>query len=54
MVYGEPVVGSPRVLGPLEQDVMGVLWAASGPLAVRDVLVRLNAGRETPLPYTTR
>jgi predicted transcriptional regulator len=42
-----------RVLGPLEAEVMQVMWAASGPLGVRAVLERLNAGRDAPLAYTT-
>jgi predicted transcriptional regulator len=32
---------------------MEVLWAASGPLAVRDVLEALNERRPSPLAYTT-
>ena len=42
-----------RVLGPLEAEVMGVMWSTDGPVAVRAVLERLNEGRETPLAYTT-
>jgi predicted transcriptional regulator len=41
------------VLGSLEAEVMAVLWAAAGPLPVRAVVERLNAGRGTPLAYTT-
>jgi predicted transcriptional regulator len=40
-------------LGPLEAEVMQVLWAAKGPLPVRAVLERLNRGRRPPLAYTT-
>jgi predicted transcriptional regulator len=40
-------------LGPLETEVMEVLWAAKEPLAVRAVLERLNRGRRPPLAYTT-
>lgn len=40
-------------LGPLEAEVMGVLWSADAPLAVREVLAVLNAGRGAPLAYTT-
>ncbi|WP_436772250.1 BlaI/MecI/CopY family transcriptional regulator [Yinghuangia sp. YIM S09857] len=40
-------------LGPLEQDVMAVLWSADGPLPVRDVLDALNDRRDAPLAYTT-
>lgn len=43
----------PPLLGPLEQAVMAVLWEASAPLPVRDVLDALNARREAPLAYTT-
>ena len=32
---------------------MGALWAAATPLAVREVLDRLNDGRRPPLAYTT-
>lgn len=42
-----------RVLGPLEADVMQVMWAADAPLGVRAVLDRLNADRGAPLAYTT-
>ncbi|MEV8435910.1 BlaI/MecI/CopY family transcriptional regulator [Actinosynnema sp. NPDC051121] len=40
-----------RGLGELEAAVMDVLWRASGPLKVRDVLDRLDTGRQ--LAYTT-
>jgi predicted transcriptional regulator len=40
-------------LGPLEAEVMAVLWQADAPLSVRDVVERLNAGRAAPLAYTT-
>jgi predicted transcriptional regulator len=42
-----------KVLGPLEADVMRVMWEAEGPLPVRAVLDRLNEGRTPPLAYTT-
>ena len=42
-----------KVLGPLEADVMRVLWAARQPMAVREVLDRLNANRRPALAYTT-
>jgi predicted transcriptional regulator len=41
------------VLGPLETEIMNVLWKASGPLSVREVLDALNADRQAPLAYTT-
>lgn len=40
-------------LGPLEAQVMQILWAAREPLTVRDVLERLNRGRRPSLAYTT-
>jgi predicted transcriptional regulator len=42
-----------RVLGPLEAEVMQVMWAADGRMSVRAVLDRLNDGRDSPLAYTT-
>lgn len=41
------------VLGPLEADVMRVMWAADGPMNVRAVRDRLNEGRDSALAYTT-
>ena len=40
-------------LGPLEAEVMAVLWRADGPVSVRGVVVRLNTRRSAPLAYTT-
>jgi predicted transcriptional regulator len=40
-------------LGPLEAEVMRVLWRAREPLTVRAVLERLNRRRRQPLAYTT-
>ena len=40
-------------LGPLESEVMELLWASGGPVMVRDVLGRLNEQRPEPLAYTT-
>jgi predicted transcriptional regulator len=42
-----------KVLGPLEAEVMGVMWAAHDRLSVRSVLERLNEARDSPLAYTT-
>ncbi len=42
-----------KVLGPLEAEVMHVLWANDGPVSVREVLDELNKGRRPPLAYTT-
>lgn len=39
--------------GPLETEVMGVVWTAGAPVPVREVMVRLNDGRVDPLAYTT-
>ena len=41
------------VLGPLEGELMEILWAAKRPMPVRDVLERANAARRDPLAYTT-
>ncbi|MFK0153518.1 BlaI/MecI/CopY family transcriptional regulator [Streptomyces sp. NPDC090499] len=41
------------VFGPLENEIMEVLWQARGPMTVREVLGTLNTGRSTPLAYTT-
>jgi predicted transcriptional regulator len=40
-------------LGPLETEIMRLVWAARKPLTVRDILDRLNAGRSPQLAYTT-
>ena len=45
--------GGGSTLGPLEAEVMAALWEAAGPLSVREVVQRLNAGRAAPLAYTT-
>jgi predicted transcriptional regulator len=42
-----------RVLGPLEAEVMQVLWPAGKPLGVRAVMEKMNKGRSAPLAYTT-
>jgi predicted transcriptional regulator len=42
-----------QVLGPLESEVMEILWSASEPLNVPEVLSRLNADRSPQLAYTT-
>jgi predicted transcriptional regulator len=42
-----------KVLGPLEAEVMDVLWSADEPMSVRDVLAQLNRSRSEPLAYTT-
>jgi predicted transcriptional regulator len=45
--------GGGSALGPLEAEVMAVLWQADTALSVREVVDRLNAGRRAPLAYTT-
>ncbi len=45
--------GGGSALGPLEAEVMAVLWQADRPVSVREVVVRLNTDRATPLAYTT-
>lgn len=44
-----------RVLGPLEAEIMRVLWSDSTgrPVSVRAVLEELNRDRRPPLAYTT-
>lgn len=46
----QPVAGT---LGPLEAEVMTVLWSHKVPMTVREVRTDVNAGREAPLAYTT-
>jgi predicted transcriptional regulator len=45
--------GGGSALGPLEAEVMAVLWDAGVAVSVREVVERLNTGRATPLAYTT-
>jgi predicted transcriptional regulator len=45
--------GAGSTLGPLEAEVMAVMWRAGRPLPVREVAVELNAGRDAALAYTT-
>jgi predicted transcriptional regulator len=45
--------GGGSALGPLEAEVMAVLWDTAAPVPVREVAERLNAGRTAPLAYTT-
>jgi predicted transcriptional regulator len=40
-------------LGPLESELMELVWALDRPLSVRELLERLNKGREPQLAYTT-
>jgi predicted transcriptional regulator len=48
--WGDDVVG---LAGSLERAIMEALWAAPGPLRVRELLVRLNEGTEKSLAYNT-
>jgi predicted transcriptional regulator len=46
--------GKPReLLGPLEAEVMEIVWASDQPVSVRLMLERLNDGRRQQLAYTT-
>lgn len=45
--------GAAAGLGPLEAEVMDLLWRAEGPVPVREVAAALNARRDGPLAYTT-
>jgi predicted transcriptional regulator len=42
-----------EILGPLEAEVMEIVWASDGPVSVRAMLERLNEGRRRQLAYTT-
>lgn len=42
-----------RLAGPLERAIMDALWAASGPLRIRELLGTLNSSAERPLAYNT-
>jgi predicted transcriptional regulator len=42
-----------KLLGPLEAEVMRVLWQAGEPLTVRGLLGELNSSRRPQLAYTT-
>lgn len=44
---------SRKDFGPLESEVMGVVWRAGCPVAVREVVDDLNESRSEPLAYTT-
>jgi predicted transcriptional regulator len=45
--------GGGSALGPLEAEVMAVLWRADAPVSVREVAERLNTDRSAQLAYTT-
>lgn len=42
-----------RLLGPLESEVMALLWRSGRAMSVREVLEELNASRRPALAYTT-
>lgn len=44
---------SRKDFGPLESEVMAVVWRAGRPVAVREVVDDLNESRSEPLAYTT-
>src|SRR5207302_2970672 len=41
------------LLGPLEAEVMRIVWSAKSPVTPREVLDQLNAARKAALAYTT-
>ncbi len=41
------------MLGPLEAEIMELVWSAGGAVPVRDIVDRLNKGRGENLAYTT-
>jgi predicted transcriptional regulator len=49
----EPGDDAAKLLGPLEAEVMRVLWQAGEPLTVRGLLGALNSSRRQQLAYTT-
>ena len=42
-----------RVLGPLEREIMEIVWRVAEPVTVRQVLEQLNRRRQPALAYTT-
>ncbi|GHE76090.1 penicillinase repressor [Streptomyces cellulosae] len=52
-MQSNPSEGSVWGLGSLEAEVMERIWSADHPLPVREVVDVMNAGRSTPLAYTT-
>ena len=46
-------VNGSRGFGPLEGEVMGMVWKAGRPVSVREIVGELNARRPEPLAYTT-
>jgi predicted transcriptional regulator len=42
-----------RLLGPLEAEVMELVWKLDRPLTVRELLERINERRKARLAYTT-
>jgi predicted transcriptional regulator len=43
----------PKLLGPLESEVMEIIWESGRPMSVRELLERINDGRDPELAYTT-
>jgi predicted transcriptional regulator len=44
---------SDKLLGPLESEVMEIIWSSKRPMTVRELVERINDGRPSPLAYTT-
>jgi predicted transcriptional regulator len=44
---------STKLLGPLESEVLEIMWSTGEPMTVRALLERINAGRSRALAYTT-
>lgn len=42
-----------QLLGPLELEVMELMWEVGRPMSVRELLERINDGRDPQLAYTT-
>jgi predicted transcriptional regulator len=42
-----------QVLGPLEAEVMRIIWKTDRPTSVRELLGQINEGRKPQLAYTT-
>ena len=41
------------MLGPLESEIMQLIWKSPGPVSVREVVEELNGSRRGQLAYTT-
>ncbi len=45
--------GLEKILGPLEAEIMRVVWDCEPPVTPRQVLDQINERRDQPLAYTT-